>query len=198
MKKELIAAFDFDGTITSRDTFFSFLKFTNTRASLATGFLVLAPVLVLYKIGILPNYRAKQIVFTWFYKGCHIDWFNSKCAAFAAEIEKIIRPAARQSIQQYKSSNATVVVISASVENWLQPWCKANGVDVVIGTTIQVDAAGMITGKFLSKNCYGAEKVNRLLEIYPNRESYVLDAYGDSKGDRELIRFADCGCMNKF
>ena len=198
MKKKLIAAFDFDGTITSKDTFFSFLQFTNSKSNLVTGFLVLAPVLVLYKIGLLPNYRAKQIVFAWFYKGCHIDWFNNRCAAFAAEIEKIVRPAARQSMQQYKSSNATVVVISASVENWLQHWCMANGVDVVIGTTIQVDAEGMITGKFLSKNCYGAEKVNRLLELYPNRESYVLDAYGDSRGDRELIQFADCGCMNKF
>src|SRR5581483_8632001 len=101
MKKKLIAAFGFDGTITSKDTFFSFLQFTNSKSNLVTGFLVLAPVLVLYKIGLLPNYRAKQIVFAWFYKGCHIDWFNNRCAAFAAEIEKIVRPAARQSMQQY-------------------------------------------------------------------------------------------------
>ena len=55
-----------------------------------------------------------------------------------------------------------------------------------------------MTGNFLSRNCYGEEKVRRLLELEPNRNSYILYAYGDSKGDKELIEFADKGWYNKF
>jgi phosphoserine phosphatase len=50
---------------------------------------------------------------------------------------------------------------------------------------------GRLTGRFLTKNCYGQEKVNRIKELYPHREEYHLTAYGDSNGDRELLAFAD-------
>lgn len=48
---------------------------------------------------------------------------------------------------------------------------------------------GILTGRFLSANCYGQEKVNRLLEKEPERDSYILYAYGDSRRDRELLAF---------
>ena len=50
-----------------------------------------------------------------------------------------------------------------------------------------------LTGNFSSKNCYGQEKVNRLLEKEPDRTNYILYAYGDSAGDKEIIEFADYG-----
>ena len=42
-------------------------------------------------------------------------------------------------------------------------------------------------------NCYGQEKVNRFLQVEPDRKSYVLYAYGDSSGDKEMIALADVG-----
>lgn len=44
-------------------------------------------------------------------------------------------------------------------------------------------------------NCYGAEKVHRLLEIFPQRDSYTLVAYGNSDGDIPLLEFADSGVL---
>jgi phosphoserine phosphatase len=60
----------------------------------------------------------------------------------------------------------------------------------VVGTQIEV-IDGKLTGRFLSKNCYGQEKVNRILSLYPNRQDYHLTAYGDSRGDKEMLAFAD-------
>jgi phosphoserine phosphatase len=60
----------------------------------------------------------------------------------------------------------------------------------VVGTQIEVKD-GRLTGRFLTKNCYGQEKVNRLLSLYPHRQDYCLVAYGDSRGDKELLSFAD-------
>ena len=60
----------------------------------------------------------------------------------------------------------------------------------VLGTQVEV-SDGRLTGRFLSRNCYGQEKVNRILACYPDRESYHLIAYGDSRGDEQLLAFAD-------
>ena len=69
------------------------------------------------------------------------------------------------------------------------------GVTATIGTKVEVDPGGKLTGRFLTKNCYGPEKVNRLLEIEPDRRKYFLYAYGDSRGDKEILEFADRGIM---
>ena len=50
---------------------------------------------------------------------------------------------------------------------------------------------GRLTGRFLTPNCYGAEKVNRIRQLLPDRQHYYLVAYGDSRGDRELLAEAD-------
>ena len=50
---------------------------------------------------------------------------------------------------------------------------------------------GRLTGRFLTPNCYGQEKVRRILTLHPDRSAYHLTAYGDSRGDREMLAFAD-------
>lgn len=198
MGKNKIAVFDFDGTITHKDSLMEFLKFTQGGIKLYWGLFILSPVLVLYLLRIIPNYTAKQILFSWFYRGWDIGRFNTRCREFSTVINNAIRPKALQQINDYMAQGVTIVVITASPENWVQPWAHANGINEVIGTQIAVDNRNRITGRFLSKNCYGQEKVDRFLQRYPNRGSYILIAYGDSRGDRELIAFADKGYMNVF
>ncbi len=198
MARQTVAAFDFDGTITTKDTLIEFIRFTHGTAGLTWGFFVMMPVLVLYKIKVIPNYTAKQIVFAWFYKGWSIEKFDEKGKAFASHIGSIINPAALAAIRQYENDGAQILILTASVENWVLPWAESVGINTVLGTQIEIDSTNKITGRFLSKNCYGQEKVERLLQIYPNRESYILEAYGDSRGDKELLAFADTGYFKKF
>ena len=63
----------------------------------------------------------------------------------------------------------------------------------MLATEVEVDDDGRLTGRFKTKNCFGQEKVDRLLQAEPHREDYFLTAYGDSRGDRELLAFADEG-----
>ena len=63
----------------------------------------------------------------------------------------------------------------------------------MLGTQVEVDAHGHLTGRFASPNCYGPEKVRRLQTIEPHRATYTLVAYGDSRGDAELLEWADEG-----
>ena len=84
-----------------------------------------------------------------------------------------------------------VLVVSASVDNWVAPFFP--GVDVQ-GTQAEV-TDGRLTGRFLTRNCYGQEKVNRLKQAVPelknNRQQYYIVAFGDSRGDKEMLEFAD-------
>ena len=185
MKK--IYAFDFDGTITTKDTLIEFIRYAKGSMALGLGFMRYAHLLVLMIIGLYPNYKAKQKVFAHFFKDTTLDDFNALCKAFAASSSHLLRPNAIEAINHAIKEGSKVLIVSASIDNWVQPFFPQVK---VVGTQIEV-IDGKLTGRFLSKNCYGQEKVNRILSLYPNRQDYHLTAYGDSRGDKEMLAFAD-------
>ena len=185
MKK--IYAFDFDGTLTTKDTLLEFIRFAKGSCGLWLGFMRYAHLLVLMKLGVYPNWKAKQKVFAHFFKDTTLDDFNSICQEFAASSKHLLRPKGIEAINKAQSEGSEVVIVSASIDNWVQPFFA----DVkVLGTQIEV-VDDKLTGRFLTKNCYGQEKVNRILALYPHRQDYHLTAFGDSRGDKELLAWAD-------
>ena len=192
MKK--IYAFDFDGTLTTKDTLIEFIRYAKGSMALGLGFMRYAHLLVLMKIGLYPNYKAKQKVFAHFFKDTTLDDFNALCKAFAASSSHLLRPNAIEAIKQAIKEGSEVLIVSASIDNWVQPFFPQVN---IVGTQIEV-IDGKLTGRFLSKNCYGQEKVNRILSLYPNRHDYHLTAYGDSRGDKEMLAFADESYFKPF
>ena len=185
MKK--IYAFDFDGTLTTKDTLLEFIRFAKGTLAFGLGFLRYTHLLVLMKLGFYPNWKAKQKVFAHFFKGMSIDDFDALCQEFAASSKHLLRPKGIEAINKAQSEGSEVLIVSASIDNWVQPFF-ANV--KVLGTQIEV-VDDKLTGRFLTKNCYGQEKVNRILTLHPNRQDYHLTAFGDSRGDKELLAFAD-------
>lgn len=185
-----IAVFDFDGTITRKDTLLEFIKFSKGKRVFLKGFLYYSPLLVAYKLGLYPNWKVKQRIFSYFFKGMKYEVFCQLGFKFKEEINNMVKDDQIKKLTKHLEQGDTVYVISASIEEWILPWCHKFGKINVLGTQIEV-INGIITGKFRTKNCYGQEKVNRLLEKEPERNSYYLYAYGDSKGDKEILTFAD-------
>ena len=185
MKK--IYAFDFDGTLTTNDTLLEFIRYAKGTLAFGLGFMRYTHLLVLMKLGFYPNWKAKQKVFAHFFKDTTLDDFNAICQEFAASSRHLLRPKGIEAINQALNEGSEVLIVSASIDNWVQPFFAEVK---VLGTQIEVKD-GKLTGRFLTKNCYGEEKVNRLKAIYPNRQDYHLTAYGDSNGDKELLAFAD-------
>ena len=182
-----VVAFDFDGTLTTRDTLLAFIHYAKGTRAFLWGFLRHAHLLVLMKLGFYPNWKAKQRVFSYFFKGMTLDVFDALCQQFAADNRHLLRPEGIQSVQQAQADGAEVLIVSASIDNWVQPFFPSVK---VVGTQIEV-ANGRLTGRFLTPNCYGEEKVRRILALYPDRHEYHLTAYGDSRGDKQLLAFAD-------
>jgi len=185
MKK--IVAFDFDGTLTTRDTLLEFIRFVVGTGPFLYGFLKYAHQLVLMKLHLYPNYKVKEHIFSHFFKGITLERFDSDCMAFAEANRHLLRPQGVEALEQAKTEGAEILIVSASIDNWVKPFFSNV---TVLGTQVEIKE-GRLTGRFLTKNCYGQEKVNRILAQYPNRETYYLTAYGDSRGDREMLAFAD-------
>ena len=186
MSSKKLAIFDFDGTITTRDTLLEFIRFYSGNIKFLAGFLFASPVIVLSKLKIIPNWRAKEIVLTWFFKNEDFDHFNEKGKAFALNYTPaLVRSKANEEISLYLQSGWRVVVVSASAENWVKPWCDSVGVEC-IATKLET-RENKLTGKISGKNCYGPEKVARIREQLNPAEYHDIVVYGDSAGDREML-----------
>ena len=194
-----IYAFDFDGTLTTKDTLLEFIRFAKGSGQMFRGFLLFSPLLLLMKLHLFPNWKAKQKIFSYFFKGMNIDDFNALCTRFAEQNKHLLRPAGIEKVRQaIEEEQATVLIISASIDNWVRPFFDEIDKKIqVLGTQIETNG-GRLTGQFTTKNCYGQEKVNRLTALYPHREAYELIAFGDSRGDKELLDFADKGFYKPF
>ncbi len=185
MKK--IVAFDFDGTLTSKDSLLAFIRFVCGDAKCWWGFLLFSPLIILMLLRLYSHHRTKERLFGYFFKGMSVEMFNAHCQQFAETHRPILREGGVKAVEQALADGAEVVIISASIDNWVQPFFPQVK---VLGTQVEV-ADGSLTGRFLTRNCFGQEKVNRLLAEYPHRGEYHLTAYGDSEGDKELLAFAD-------
>jgi phosphatidylglycerophosphatase C len=192
-----IVLFDFDGTITTDDSLIKFIRLVVGDAKTLWGMIFLSPMLVIYKLKLIPNYKAKQMMFSYFFKGMDEYKFQKVAEEYSLKhIDTILRPKAMEKITWHKELGHKVIVVSASIECWIRPWCDQNGLDL-IATKIKVKD-GLITGKFLTKNCYGIEKVNRVKEAYNLDDYDRIYAYGDSRGDKELLELADKSFYKPF
>lgn len=189
--KRLIVAFDFDGTITRKDSFTEFIKFAKGKTAFYKGIILCSPLLIAYKLHLYPNWKIKQKIIGHFFKNMPGDEFAALGRKFIGVINHFVRPEIIATIENYRQQDATIYVISASIENWVEPWCRSMGINHIIATRIATGSDGLLTGYFSTKNCYGQEKVIRLLKKEPDRNTYTLFVYGDSRGDKELMDFAD-------
>lgn len=190
--KPVVAAFDFDGTLTYRDSLLPFLLYATTLPVFASNMFVLLPTLAGYALGLIPNGVAKQRLLTRFFSGIPIERLRAQAEQFAAQrLPGLIRPAALRRLAWHKRQGHRCVVISASLELYVRPWALQAGFDEVIGSRLETLQDGRVSGRLLEGNCFGSEKVRRLEALLDDRNGYTLYAYGDSRGDRELLSGAD-------
>ena len=200
MKKK-IYCFDFDGTLTTSDTLLEFIKYAKGRGRFLMVFLMYSPLLVLMKLHLYPNRKAKQQIFAHLFAGMRIEKFDALCRDFAEESQHLLRPKGITLMHEALVAGAQVFIVSASIDNWVRPFFdirNLKGVQV-LGTQIEVED-GKLTGRFKSNNCYGKEKVHRIAEAlkYFERSEYEIEAFGDSRGDKEMLAFADKGHFKPF
>ena len=194
----VIAVFDFDGTITTIDTFRDFICWHLGPLRFWAGMLITSPLIVLYALGITGNTVAKQALFNLLYRDYPAAAFRAACIDYArGRMPYLIRPKALAKIRDHQRQGHTLIIASASMTDWIEPWASWVGFEHVIATHAVI-LDDRLTGDFASDCYYGPRKVAGLKELGLSGDNFVIYAYGDSKGDRELLAVADYASYREF
>lgn len=189
--KKIVAAFDFDKTLTYHDMFFPFLIFV--KGKMRTAFSLLFALPYLFKANKNPRFRqlVKEAVISHTIGGMKKDEIKQKGKEFIENMKKGLRPEALQRLLWHQQQGHHCVLVSAGLDVFLEPWAKDAGFQDLICSQLDVIADNTLSGKLVGVNCWGAEKTRRLIHLLGSKEDFILYAYGDSQGDKELLELAD-------
>ena len=203
----VVAAFDLDGSLTEGGSVWRWLRYlAGTGAVLRAAIPLSIPLM----IGALRSGQwadhAKERLFGTLLIGRDIDEVLDESRTFAlAHLERRGRAKVLDRLAWHKGEGHDVVVVSASPQLYVDVIAEALGAQGAIGTRLAVDPLNQLTGSFLGRNCRGSEKMRRLNEWIEQRhydEPPIIYAYGNSRGDRRLLKGAthpyDVGKLGRF
>lgn len=184
-----LALFDFDGTLTRKDSLTHVLKVIFPAWRFWFGWIIMIPVIIVWKLNLITNHRAKELVLIHFFKGMSEPQFIQSAKSYSLEkIPEILRPDAMEKLNWHVKQGHDIWVVTASIDLWLKPWTDSLGINL-ISTTMEVKN-GKMTGKLSTPNNFGPEKARRIREAIDLSRYKEIYAYGDTEGDREMLGLA--------
>lgn len=185
-----LVAFDFDGTLTTRDSFTAFLKWRAGPARYYLGLVRLLPAGLGYLLD-RDRGRVKARAVAEFLRGMTREELTAESRAFADRFApRLFRPDALAAWRRWRAEGARLVIVSASPDVIVAPFAEKLGADALVATQMAYDRRGRVAGAFATANCRGPEKVARLKATF-GADVTLKAAYGDTSGDREMLQLAE-------
>lgn len=189
-----VAAFDFDGTLTPRDTLVPFLARSYGRRRLLQAAAAVGPP---WRIEAEVHRRdhAKAQLLRRLTRGDDPARLHELGRRYAEQLEAILVPTMRERVEAHRRAGHELVAVSASLVTYLRPLLLDRlDFDEVIAVELEVGADGRHTGAMVRPNVRGPQKEVRLREWLAatgDADDVELWAYGNSSGDAELLAMAD-------
>ena len=184
MTDRQIAAFDFDGTITKRDTLVPFLrKYGMSR-------LLLSAFSTLYgkrEDGWRNTLKANTLRET--FSGYPLSKFEEDGREYASSLQSLYRSETLNLISDHLHAGHELVLVSGSLASYARPAATVLGFSHVIAVELS-DHSGRLTGEMEGRNVRGMEKARRLRHWLGSSNTEIW-AYGNSSGDKEMLMMAD-------
>ena len=194
MKK--LYCFDFDGTLTYKDTMFLYLKFYNT-SKFRMQFIKHIPLFTLLKLNLLDAEKVKKSFISSILKGQSKAKIEKKSQEFFERYyPEIFRENALDFIKNIDYSQTDCYVVSASLDIWVKPFAEKFKMNLI--ATKAEFKNDIFTGNFVGKNCNGLEKVNRIKEEISDKKYDKTIAFGDTSGDQQMLDWANEGQYKFF
>jgi len=178
--------FDFDCTLTNRDTLRPLAHYLARAERNYAGLAVLYIVLILARLRIMDDKKMKECFLNIFLKGKELSSVHSAVRKFfKSNLETLLNRQVFEALEHYKKNSASIYIVSANFDFFLEPLIQLWGINGIICTeTHRVN--GVFTGNIMGQTCKGKEKVRRLKEKFAPAEFAGMTAFGD-EGDREML-----------
>jgi len=189
--------YDFDGTITNKDTLFDFLKFSTSNAIYYGRVLVFSPLFVLAKWGFVNKSIVKERFISFFLKGKSKVELSTLSSAYLQRVlsKGILRRSALSSIRESKKQGK-VYIVSASLDIWLKSISEYLEVGLIC--TKAKYENDVFDGKFSTPNCNRDEKPKRVVKELRLDTYDQISYFWDSKGDLAMKAIATNFYYRKF
>ena len=183
-----IAFFDFDGTITSYDNYTDFMIYSSgiIRKLIIAPFLLV--LYVFYRTGFLSPAKTRTAVSFLSYSFRRENVIREAGARYAVSGVKIL-PSAAEQIARHRSRGDRIVIVSASLNVYLEPWAEIIGADLIC--TRLESKNGLMTGLYVSGDCSGKRKAASIAERYVLKNYGKIYVYGDTREDREMMELGN-------
>ena len=189
----IIAYFDFDGTLTDRDTLLPFLIFCIGWLRFLWLLPRLIPIVLCYLCKITDNQETKQKTLKLVFKGWNHQKLEKAAHNFASScLNKYLQPEIYAKLEWHRECGHQIAIVSANLAIYLRYFVKLHRIDHLIATEIEV-VDEIVTGRLATKNCYGSQKTSRIAE-YLQVAGLSFDysyGYGNSRGDYEMLCYVN-------
>ncbi len=185
-----LALFDFDGTLTTCETFPLFLKRVLPGSRIRAGWLRLWPLVLGYRLRLVSGTRLRAAIVKLGLEGADAEALAQAGARFAADnLPGVLRPEAMARLRWHRERGDRVVIVSGGLGLYLRPWAAGQGLEVLCSELEVRD--GRCTGRFAGSQCVAAEKAGRVCHHIDLAAYAQVHAYGDTPEDAELLALAD-------
>lgn len=181
--------FDFDGTLTYKDTMFLYLKFYNS-AKFNFQFLKHIPLFILLKLKLASAEKVKKSFISSILKGQSKTKIEEKSQQFFEKYyPEIIRENAIEFIKNIDREHTESYLVTASLDIWVKPFAEKFKMNLL--ATRAEFKNEIFTGNFVGNNCNGGEKVHRIKEALQGKKFDKTIAFGDTSGDKEMLEWVN-------
>lgn len=184
-----LALFDFDGTITNRETMPDFMLIAVRPGRLLLGKVLLLPLILGYKAKLVSGVVVRAAICLFGFWHVPVYELEAHGQRFAENfLTDILRPEAMRRIAWHKARGDTVVVVSGGLDVYLRHWCREHGVELLCSSLEHRD--GKLNGRYSGRQCVRSEKARLVREQFPPAHFGRVFAYGDTPEDREMLALA--------
>ncbi|EPF77388.1 HAD-IB family hydrolase [Acinetobacter rudis] len=184
-----LALFDFDGTLYSGDSFTRFIFYTCSKRHILKNGLKILPWIQAYYLKLYPARSMRPKLFSAIFSQTNLDELQPIIQDYAKQLITGLNPELYQQLLQHQQQGDDVVLVSASVDIYLEAVCQLLEIDLICTQTEKIDR--ILTGKYITPDCSEIQKSLRIQQHYQLKDYQYIYAYGNSNEDMDMLKLAD-------
>ena len=184
-----LALFDFDGTLCKKDSFTGFIFYALSKRHIVREGIKILPWIQAYYLKIYPANSMRIRLFNAMFKNANSNEILDLAADYSHRLMAQLDPELFQQLLKHQNNGDDVVLVSASVDIYLDMICQILKIDLICTETEILD--GKFTGSYSTPDCSSDQKRLRILSKYDLNQYSKIYAYGNSEEDLAMLSLAD-------